>query len=234
MEPFANNPNNVLFGNLLIFDIPKYLSDPPALTGYLSPCYFIIKHNNNEHYKKYVIHTINETLNEYKETYNKKYKEKMEMDALNPYTYLPFHVVCDIPEMTDVIISKNNPFNWDIISHHGTPPRPKLMTDRNYDLLVRSSPKENHFEINIYKYSNSEFLVEFHNFNRSISAYFDLYRKLQYTLIDGPFKNRLSYLYLYTAYHDEESEQKFDSDYPHIGRFLFNKYGGREICSFLV
>ena len=230
MEPFVIDPNYP-FVNFNMFDFPIYLSKPPSLPFYLSPRNFVFSHNQNESTKNFLIYTIDYALNKYKETYNKKFKENMQIYAGKPYL---FSNSCDMPEITDVYISKANPFNWNIISHHKKPLRSPSMTDCVYDIIVRSTPSQNNFEINIYSNTETDYIIEFNNFNHSINAYFDLFREIEQYLREGPIQSRLPYLYLHTLYHESSQESNFDTVYPHIGKYLFNIYGGREICSYLM
>jgi hypothetical protein len=147
---------------------------------------------------------------------------------------------CDAPEITHVFVTKSNPYNWEVTSHHERPFRPPGMSDTTYNVIFYNTPSDNKFEINIYKKSETEYTICFHSFSHSITPFWDLYRQTKEYLENFPIGNRLPYLRLYTAYHSEENDDQeadADADKPQsfndIEKYVFNKYIGMEICSYI-
>jgi len=168
MQSFGNN-SNYQFVNLNMFEIPIYISEPAGLPGYLSPNHFVISHNQNDSIKKLITDTINYAVNNYKETYNTKFKE-----AIHPSS-----------KISDVVINQLNPFNWVIICQYVKPIRQPFISDRGYETIVKNTPSQTHFEINIYKNNETEYTIEFKNLNHAIDGYFELFIELEKCLREG-------------------------------------------------
>ena len=231
----AEYPETDLNHDLFTVSI-TYLDEPPELPFYTTWMNFEVNHNNNPWHKSFIINTINNALDSYKDTYNETLSTEMTRLTKNCDSMESYFNLCDAPKITDVVVTQSHSYNWLVTSHHERPERSEDMSEDTYNRILTTITCRNKFEINIYTTSETTYLIEFHNHTDLIQAYMGLYKEVRKEIEKGHIQNRLPFLHLYTLYNNDteiQSQPQSQQFNSHIERYLFNKYIGMEICSYL-